>query len=222
MSGVRLSSGEMLKADAYVIATNHHAVQKWVPADFVKRDSRFANLDRFESVPILGVHLWFDRPVLKESHAAMMKGPLQWVFRKDAEGKAVHGVISAAREWVDLPKDEMLKLFERQIRETFAGAREATLLRGVVVIEKRATFSPVPGVDRIRPHQAPPSGGVKNLFLAGDYTQTNWPATMEGAVRSGYLAADGIVRQLAPDQMNKTFLIDDLPVEWPARLLGYR
>jgi uncharacterized protein with NAD-binding domain and iron-sulfur cluster len=68
-------------------------------------------------------------------------------------------------------------------------ARDAKLERGVVVIEKRATFSPTPGVDRFRPGQPPPPGGVPNLFLAGDYTQTGWPATMEGAVRSGHAAA---------------------------------
>ncbi len=220
VAGIQLANGDVLTADAYVIATNHHAVQKWIPADVVKRDSRFAKLDRFESVPILGVHLWFDRAVLKESHAAMMKGPLQWVFRKDAEGKAVHGVISAAREWADRSKEEMLKLFEKQIRETFAEAREAKLLRGVVVIEKRATFSPTPGVDGFRPGQGPGEGGIRNLFLAGDYTKTGWPATMEGAVRSGYLAAEGIVKELAPEISCGSFIAEDLPVEWPGAVDG--
>jgi squalene-associated FAD-dependent desaturase len=214
VTGVELQNGEVLTAGAYVIATNHHAVQKWVPAEIVARDSRFASLDRFDSVPILGVHLWFDRPVLRESHAALMRGPLQWVFRKDAEGKALHGVISAARDFVDRPKDQMLGEFEKQVRETFAEAREAKLLRGVIVIEKRATFSPTPGIDRIRPPQAAGLKGIQNLLLAGDYTQTAWPATMEGAVRSGYLAAEAIT--------GKKFLVPNLTIEWPARLLGYR
>ncbi|HEX3356881.1 MAG TPA: hydroxysqualene dehydroxylase HpnE [Tepidisphaeraceae bacterium] len=222
IAGIELANGETLVADAYVLATNHHAVQKWMPAEMAKTDARFARLDQFESVPILGVHLWFDRPVLKESHAAMMRGPLQWVFRKDEAGNAVHGVISAAREWADRSKDEMLSLFEKQVRQTFSEARDAKLLRGVVVIEKRATFSPLPRIDRIRPQQSPPPMGIQNLFLAGDYTQTGWPATMEGAVRSGYLAADAILQKLSPDHVHQTFLIDDLPIQWPARLLGYR
>ncbi len=218
VTGVRLATGETLAADAVVLATNHHAVRKFIPDDLLARDDRFANLDKIESVPILGVHLWFDRPVMIEPHAALIDGPLQWVFRKDESGTSLHGVISAARDWVDRPKDQMLALFERQVRQTLPAARDAKLERGLIVIEKRATFSPRPGVDRARPHQSPPPSGVSNLYLAGDYTQTGWPATMEGAVRSGYLAAGAIAG--AGTGADKTFLIDDLPVQWPGRMLG--
>ena len=163
-TGVRLADGTFLPADAVILATNHHAVQRWTPS--------IPNLDRFESVPILGVHLWFDRPVLDGSHVAFLEGPLQWLFRKDETGAAVHGVISASREWVDVSKEESLRQFEAQVRSTFAAAREAKLLRGVIVIEKRATFSPRPGVDDIRPGQ---KTSIDGLFLAGDYTKTGWP-----------------------------------------------
>ena len=73
--------------------TNHHAVQRWVPQELARGDERFAGLEKLESVPILGAHLWFDRPVMEQSHAALLEGPLQWLFRKDAQGHAVHGVI---------------------------------------------------------------------------------------------------------------------------------
>jgi uncharacterized protein with NAD-binding domain and iron-sulfur cluster len=214
--GVELHSGETLDADAVVLATNHHAIPKWIPPQWLDRDSRFARLGGLESVPILGVHLSFDRPVMSDSHAAMLEGPLQWIFRKDDAGRTVHGVISAARDWTDRPKDQMLEQFERQVRGTLPEARNAKLDRGLVVIERRATFSPRPGVDRLRPPQAPPADGIPNLFLAGDYTQTGWPATMEGAVRSGYLAADAILGR----DRESTFLADDLPVQWPARSLS--
>ena len=215
--GVELQSGEVLEADAVVLATNHHTVPKWIPPDLLARDPRFAGLAKLESVPILGVHLSFDRPVMTDPHAALLDGPLQWVFRKDAGGRKLHGVISAARDWVDRPRDEMLKLFEAQIRETLPGARDAKLEEdAVIVIEKRATFSPAPGVDRLRPTQAPPPGGIADLYLAGDYTQTGWPATMEGAVRSGYLAADAVLGRSA----NESFVVADLPLQWPARLLA--
>jgi uncharacterized protein with NAD-binding domain and iron-sulfur cluster len=181
------------------------------------RDERFGGLDRLESVPILGVHLWFDRPVMTDSHAALIQGPLQWLFRKDAEGRALHGVISAARDWVGRSKDECLKLFEQQVRSVLPGAAGAKLERGVIVIEKRATFSPKPGVDRLRPSQAPSANGIQNLYLAGDYTLTGWPATMEGAVRSGYLAAEGILRQIGA---GRSLLVADLAAQWPARALG--
>jgi zeta-carotene desaturase len=220
--GVEPVGGEFLSADAVVLATNYHAVMRWVPAELAAKDSRFTHLSELQSVPILGAHLWFDRPVMTESHAAFFAGPLQWLFKKDAEGKAVHGVISAAREWVDIPRDQALKQFEQQIRTVFPAAREAKLIRGVTVIEKRATFSPVPGIDRLRPSQAPPVGGIEDLYLAGDYTLSGWPATMEGAVRSGYLAASAItdaMRQRLP-KSGKPFLVPDLPVQWPSRLLG--
>ncbi len=221
VEGVDLLDGTSLAADAIVLATNHPSARRWIPDDLVQSDSRFHHLDKLESVPILGAHLWFDRPILTTSHVAFMQGPLQWLFRKDREGKSLHGVISAARDWIDKPKDECLALFEQQVRRTFPAAREAKLLRGTIIIEKRATFSPKPGIDDLRPAQAPPVNGIQNLYLAGDYTQTGWPATMEGAVRSGYLCADAIARNLKlilPP--TGSFLVHDLPTQWPARLLG--
>jgi len=222
--GVELAGGEFLPADAVVLATNYHAVMRWIPEELASADERFAHLGELQSVPILGAHLWFDRPVLHDKHTAFLQGPLQWLFKKDEEGKAVHGVISAAREWVDVPREEALRQFERQIRAVFPQAREAKLLRGVIVIEKRATFSPLPGIDRLRPRQAPPAGGIENLYLAGDYTLTGWPATMEGAVRSGYLAASAVLEGVSSRfrvTNGKTFLVDDLPRQWPARVFTH-
>ena len=212
VSGVELSGGEVLEADAVVLATNHHAAIRWIPPEWLGADARFTTLDKLESVPILGAHLWFERPVMAESHAALIEGPLQWLFRKDAEGKVLHGVISAAHEWTSVPKAECLHLFERQIQSLFPN-RKPRLTRGVIVVEKRATFSPAPGVDRLRPSQAPSPGGIGNLFLAGDYTRTDWPATMEGAVLSGYLAAEAVSGQ-------RRFVVEALPIQWPAKLLG--
>ncbi len=213
--------GTRVLGDAVVLATNHHAVQRWMaalPAQVLAADGRFAGLEKLESVPILGAHLWFDRPVMREAAAALIEGPLQWLFRKNGEGRAVHGVISAARDWVNVPKEEALRQFEKQVRGLFPPARDAKLERGVIVIEKRATFSPLPGSDALRPSQAPPKEGVQRLFLASDYTRTQWPATMEGAVRSGYLAAEAVLAELGLP--NEHIALPDLPIQWPARLLG--
>ncbi len=220
-TGVMLHTGEMLAADAVILATNYHAVQRWIPEQLRTADGRFAHLDKLESVPILGAHLWFDKPVMRLSHAALFEGPLQWLFRKDAEGKILHGVISAARQWVDKPREQCAELFQQQIQQLFPDS-SARLLRQKIVIEKRATFSPLPGCDAWRPAQEPPPGGIGNLFLAGDYTKTNWPATMEGAVRSGYLAAEAVTRKIpsaVDGEKSKTFIVPDLPTQWPARLL---
>jgi zeta-carotene desaturase len=213
--GVELAD-EKLAADAVILAVNYPALEKWIPAELSQTDSRFKGLGELQSVPILGAHLRFDRPIMTVPHVALMGGPMQWLFRKpDEDGSAVHGVISAAREWLNRPKDECLDLFTRQVRQYFPAAREVQLSRGVIVIEKRATFSPLPSIDRIRPAQAPPTGGIGNLFLAGDFTLTGWPATMEGAVRSGYLAAEAVLGQ--PGK----FLVPDLPIEWPARAISF-
>ncbi len=222
--GVQLQSGEVLPADIVVLATNYHAAQRWVPVELARRDGRFDGLDHLQSSPILGAHLWFDRPVMSQTHAALLNGPLQWVFRKDAQGRAVHGVISAARQWVNQPREQCLRQFVSQLRRAFPGAKRAKLVRDVIVVEKRATFSPLPGVDRYRPGQSPPPrGGVRNLFLAGDYTQTGWPSTMEGAVRSGYLAAESVLDQLKPGGAGpRRFVVEDLTPQWPARLLARR
>ncbi len=216
--GVQLVDGQRLEADAVVLATNHHAVNKWVPQEWLERDERFGGLAQLKSVPILGAHLWFDRSILKESHAALLSGPLQWVFRKDQAGRALHGVISAAESYADQDREELLKEFEAQIRAYFPEAAEARLDRGVIVIEKRATFSPLPGIERHRPMQTPIRGGLQRLYLAGDYTQTGWPATMEGAVRSGYLAAEGVMRALTG--RSRRFVVNDLPAQWPARVMN--
>ncbi|HUB24080.1 MAG TPA: hydroxysqualene dehydroxylase HpnE [Tepidisphaeraceae bacterium] len=218
-TAAKTQDGQTIPAGAVILATNYHSLAGWIPPDLAAADSRFSQLDRLENSPILGAHLWFDRPVLTTSHLALVDGPLQWLFRKDQQGAQVHGVISAARQWLSVPREEALKQFEAQVRSALPDVRGATLKRGVVVIEKRATFSPLPGVDAFRPSQAPPFGGIGNLFLAGDYTRTGWPATMEGAVRSGYLAADAVLRRLDSGCEHRTFLVDDLQAQWPARLL---
>jgi zeta-carotene desaturase len=211
--GVELGA-EFLPADSVILAVNYPVLEKWIPPELSRADERFAHLDQLQSVPILGAHLLFDRPVVSTPHAALIGGPLQWLFRKPgSDGSAIHGVISAARDWVQRDKAECLDLFTHQIRELFPAAREAKLIRGSIVIEKRATFSPLPGVDHFRPAQASPAGGIQNLILAGDYTRTGWPATMEGAVRSGYLAAEAAAGD------STKFLCPDLAPEGPARFL---
>ena len=215
---VELAGGELLPADAVVCAVGHHVLRGWVPAELAERDARFAGLGKLVSVPILNAHLWYDRPVLSRTHAALLEGPLQWVFRKDPSGRALHGVISAARQWTQIDSRRALDIFADQLRRLLPAAQHARLERGLVLVQKRATFSPLPGVDRWRPTQAPPADGIANLFLAGDYTRTEWPATMEGAVRSGYLAAERVLEALG--RPPGRFLKPDLTRQWPARLLA--
>jgi zeta-carotene desaturase len=143
------------------------------------------NLALFEYAPIAGIHLWFDRPVMSLPHAALLESPIHWVFNK-AEGRYVLAVVSAARGLVEMSRERVISLAVNELGDYFAPARAARLERAHVVKELHATFSPRPGLEAHRP---PCETRIRGLYLAGDWTRTGWPATMEGAVRSGYQAA---------------------------------
>ena len=109
-------------------------------------------------------------------------------------------------------REEIIDLCLNEIRGALPPAREAKLVKATVIKEAAATFSPEPGVDRFRPPQAT---NTPRLFLAGDWTQTGWPATMEGAVRSGYSAAEAVLTSVGSP---RTFLQPDLPASGLSRL----
>ena len=163
-----------------------------------------------EHSPIVGVHLWFDRPVLREPFAALLGRTIQWAFRRPGDDGYLQCVISAARNLVSLSRNEIIDLAVRELHEFFPGAG-AQLLRGTVVKELRATYSAAAGVDGARPA---PETSFENCFLAGDWVQCGWPATMEGAVRSGYLAAE---RVAAAAGRPRRYLKPDLPPEGLSR-----
>jgi uncharacterized protein with NAD-binding domain and iron-sulfur cluster len=126
-------------------------------------------------------------------HVVLLDCVGQWVFNR---GPVTPGewylqvVVSAARQFRGLGHDEVERRVVEELRRLFPALADARLLRARVVTEHAATFSAVPGVDRWRPAQTSP---IENLFVAGDWTDTGWPATMEGAVRSGYLAAEALL-----------------------------
>ncbi len=124
------------------------------------------------------------------------------MFNK-SDGRYVELVVSASRSLVEMPREKVIELALRELAEFFPLVKEARLEKSHVVKEIRATFSPLPGLDAQRPESRT---SVPNLFLAGDWTRSGWPATMEGAVRSGYLAAEAVtaaagnpLRFLLPD-----------------------
>jgi squalene-associated FAD-dependent desaturase len=186
IAAVRLRSGEELRADAYLSAVPFDRLLDLLPT---RPEPYFADLKRLETSPITSVHLWWDRPIMKLPHAVLIDCLGQWVF--DRGGNYVQVVISASRSLQGLGGDEIQRRIVAELRSLFPGSAAATLLRGRVVTEHAATFSVVPGVDRRRPGPVSP---IRNLFVAGDWTATGWPATMEGAVRSGHAAADAIIR----------------------------
>jgi uncharacterized protein with NAD-binding domain and iron-sulfur cluster len=185
-------------ADAYVIALPSESVLSVLPVS-VTGDPFFSRIRRIESSPIVNVHLWYDQPVWDRTFAAFLNTPVQWVFNKSRiwglDGPQYLDIsLSGAREWIDVPAPVIRDHFVKEMRALLPRARGTELVKSLVVKQREATFAARPGVARLRPAQATP---VRNLFLAGDWTATGWPATMESAVRSGRAAARGVLRHLA-------------------------
>lgn len=196
VTSLELRQAKEVTADWYISAAPFDRLLDLLPADAVEQHPYFSNLRNLETSPITGVHCWFDREATKLPHLVLLDSVGQWVFNR---GETAPGewylqvVVSAARQFRGLGHDEVERRVVTELRHLLPRLADAKLLRARVVTEHAATFSAVPGVDRWRPAQASP---IDNLFVAGDWTNTGWPATMEGAVRSGYLAAEALLAQL--------------------------
>jgi uncharacterized protein with NAD-binding domain and iron-sulfur cluster len=210
-SGVRLEDGSEVRADYCVVALPFDRVGKVLP-ERLREIPSFANLSNLQPSPITSVHLWFDRAVMEEPFVAVLDKTTQWVFNRAQLGY-VQVVISASAGLTGKSQQEIIDLCRKELAEVLPLSRQAELLRFTVIREANATFSPAPGSDAWRPPQRTP---VDNLFIAGDWTQTGWPATMESAVRSGYLAAEGI---LAGEGREARLVQPELPATGLARLL---
>ncbi|HEY2822631.1 MAG TPA: hydroxysqualene dehydroxylase HpnE [Candidatus Acidoferrum sp.] len=230
VAAIQFDNNREESADAYVFAVPHDTFAELLPPEIAQSDPAFHNLDKIKDAPITGVHFWFDREVTSEPFITLLDTNVQWVFNKtalygpapaaapatgNATGEAANSKPSAAKQYLQLvisasyallqkPRQEIIDLCLAEVRQALPAAREANLVKATVIKEAAATFSPQPGIDRWRPkHET----SVNRLFLAGDWTATGWPATMEGAVRSGYLAAEAVTRVACEP---KQFLQHDL------------
>jgi squalene-associated FAD-dependent desaturase len=200
-------------------------------------------LRHFETSPITGIHLWFDRQISDLDHAVLLDRTIQWMFHKsrllerareghdfsradsarirngalapEGQGSYIELVVSASKSLIDKSRAEIVDLALKEVREFFPEARAANLMKSTVIKEVHATYSPRPGIDSYRPQQ---TTTWPRVFLAGDWTATGWPATMEGAVRSGYLAAEALTRTAG--MKPSRFLVPDMPATGLMRLLG--
>ncbi len=195
VAGVKVD-GERLAADRYVLALPPKEALALLPPS-LRGEAFFARCGRIESSPIVNLHLWYERPVWSGDFAAFLNTPLQWAFNKsklwgqEGDGQYIDVSLSGAHEFVDMPAGEIIELFRREVQALLPAARGVAMTRTLIVKQREATFAPRPGVARLRPSQRTP---IDNLFLAGDWTDTGWPATMESAVRSGLLAAREVLR----------------------------
>lgn len=182
---VELSTGERLAADVVVCAVPAERAVRIVDETLQARDERFAAMRAIEHSPIVSAHLQFDAPVLPYPHAALVDCQTQWLFRKDGAGRLAHAVVSGADAWMNLSESAIGERVAHDIRACLPKARDASVVRVRVVKEKRATFAATPAFEA----QRPTTTGANSVILAGDYVATGWPATMEGACRSGEMAA---------------------------------
>ncbi|MBS0186526.1 MAG: FAD-dependent oxidoreductase [Planctomycetes bacterium] len=189
-----LASGHTLGANGVIVALPFEKAVLFADDAIKRTDDRFRAMADMTHSPILGVHLFFDRPVLAIPHAVLVGADTQWLFRKDAEGRVLHAVISAADDWMGLDQDDIVRRVLRDLLARFPDAGDAELVLARPVKERRATFAYEPGFEALRPDAMSEAGG--GPILAGDYTRTGWPATMEGAARSGFAAAAAALKKL--------------------------
>jgi squalene-associated FAD-dependent desaturase len=198
IAGVQLSGGDVLHADAYVSALPLVNLMPLLPPQ-LGESALFASLEHLQTAPIVNVYLWYDRPVMEQDFVALVDSPLQWVFNKssimnrsEAQGQYVTVSLSAAFDYVNQPKQALQQMCMAAMADAFPKAKSARVTRSLVVKQEKATFRCLPGSERFRPAAQTP---VQNLFLAGDWTDTGWPSTMEGAVRSGVTAAQAVLKE---------------------------
>ena len=137
---------------------------------------------------------------MEQEFVAFLGSPIQWVFNRSriqgdngSPGQYVCISLSGAWDFIDRPKDDLRDLFTQEMRHLFPAARDAVVEKSLVIKQPEATFRCTPGVAAHRPSQATP---IHNLFLAGEWTDTDWPSTMEGAVRSGVYAAKALASRV--------------------------
>jgi squalene-associated FAD-dependent desaturase len=230
--GVVLDDGTVLTADACIAAVQQDVLRNLLPKEMPETGHVLEGLPHLENSPITSAHFWFDRPVMREPFLTLLDHTTQWVFNKSAlledsaqqngntrsgaKGQYLQMVISASYDLVPRSRQEIIEMCRKELAEVLPETKSADLLKATVIKEVNATFSPAPGVDRWRPRQ---SIGIPNFFLAGDWTRTGWPATMESAVRSGYLAAEAVSAAAGRDDR---FLRPDLPFEGLSKVWAKR
>ena len=204
VSSVELKDGSRIEADFFISAVTPEALLAILPTQL--RTDGFAGLERLGSSPIVSVNLWFDQPIIEREFVGMLGTRSQWLFNKDlilTTGKRsnqVAVIISAARDFVDWNKDELVKMALEDLHKLLPSSRSASVRHSVIVKEREATISHTVESDDLRPG---PRTSIPNLILSGDWTNTGLPATIESAVMSGNVAAE-MIEHLAYDRSGDT------------------
>ncbi len=190
------AAGRVIRADGVILAVPSWTAARLVPTAASGAAAQWAELG---TSPIVNVHVIYDRRVTRLPFAAAVDSPVQWVFDKTRQagvpaGQYLAVSLSAADDYVDVPAARLREKFLPALAELFPAARDASVTDFFVTRERRATFRQAPGCGAVRPGART---SLRGLVLAGAWTDTGWPDTMEGAVRSGLTAAQEMRHELA-------------------------
>ena len=214
------------EADSVVFALPFQAMRKLLPevspvTDPVGVRQLSQQLEQFTPAPITSIHLWLDRIITDLPHAALLDSPIHWMFQKSriqpgarasTTGSYLELVVSHSVEMVNMARQQVLNIALEELPRFFPAMHGAQVLKSAVIKEVNATFRVPPGIDQFRPRS---TGPWPRTFLAGDWTATGWPSTMESAVRSGHLAAECVCSVAG---RSERFLVPDMP---PAGLMRF-
>ena len=193
IDAIKLSDNSLISADAYVSALPFDELLHILPTQ-LSEIPFFSHASKLNSSPILGIHIWYDSPIMERNFMTFIDSPVQWVFNKTMmqnrnlnTNQYICISVSGAWGYINKSKEYLIDLFSKEMQRLFPKARTASIEKFLVVKQPQATLSCSPGSSLLRPSQKTP---IPNMFLAGEWTDTDWPSTMEGAVRSGVFAAN--------------------------------
>jgi squalene-associated FAD-dependent desaturase len=193
--GVQQANGDTLAGRTVLSAVPWFQLPPLLPGGLLREEPFFGGILSLRPAPIISLYLWFDRPITDLDFAGLRGTAFQWLFNKGS----VHGsndhcvslVLSGAHAHIDRGKEELIALARRELGELLPPARSAQVIHALLIKERFATFSPTWEAEQVRPSATTP---VRGLYLAGDWIATGLPATIEGAVQSGYSAAEAILQ----------------------------
>ena len=194
VQSIELQDGRRFTANYYISAVPPGPLSRILPDRLQSDGMPFSNLKRLSCSPIISIHLWFDRPIMEEDFIGLVGSPIHWVFNKsrlwtkeEDRAGAISCTISGAYDLIDQPPTTLSDLAHEELNRFFPRARKAKLLKTRLIKEREATYSCTPEAEKMRlPHRTP----FDNFLIAGDWTRTGLPATIESAVLSGHRCAD--------------------------------
>jgi len=215
---------EPLRSDFLVLALPFEAMERLLPhmPPSHSADGLSEQIARHRHWPISSAHLWFDREITELEHAVLLDREIHWLFNRTrlqpwrkAQGCYIEIEVSASRLFAARSRNDAIALSLRELGEFFPAVKSAKLVKAALVKEVRATFGVPPGIDLHRP--AAQASPWPNCVLAGDWTATGWPSTMESAARSGHLAAEAVCAEIGSPRQ---FLVPDLKPRGLMRLIS--